>query len=106
MASPIENEVFVNLIGNRNHVMFDAQVSDDGKFLLGEYPARWIVRRIEEHRLGLLLKRAFQLFRIEPVLRRTQRNPDGNASGERNARVIVFVGWLEHHDFVARIYDA
>jgi hypothetical protein len=106
MAKAIEHEVFVDFIGNCNHVMLHAKVADDREFLLGEHPAGRIVRRIEEHGLGLLLKRARQFFSVKAIVRWTQRNPDRTPPGERDTRMIVFVGRLQNHDFFAGIDDA
>jgi hypothetical protein len=105
VTKAIEDEVFVDLVGNGDHVMFHAQVADDQKFLFGEYPARWVVRRIEQHRLGLLLKRAFKFFGVEAVVRWTQRNPDRNASSERNTGMVILVRRLKNHDSLAGIDD-
>jgi hypothetical protein len=71
VAEPIEDEVFVDLVGDGDDIMFDAQVADEGKLLLGEDPAGGIVGRVEEHGFGLLFEGAPQLFSVELVVWRT-----------------------------------
>src|SRR5678816_1668173 len=83
VTKAIEDEVFVDLIRDGNHVVLHTKVADDRQLLLREYPAGWIVRRIEEHGLGLLFKGACQFFGVKPVVRRAQRNPDWNTAGKR-----------------------
>src|SRR4029079_14028696 len=106
MAKTIKHEVFVYLVRNRDNVMLDAKIPNDRKFLLGETPARRIVRRVEQHGLGLLLERARQFFRVELVVRRTQWNPDRNPAGERDTGMIVFMRRLQNHNFLSGINDA
>ena len=76
MLRPIIENVFVNLVGDGEHIELHAQVANQLQFRPRENLSRGIVGRVYDDGLGVLLKRSAQLALIKrPLTGRFLRRP-------------------------------
>src|SRR5215210_5836617 len=91
----VVGELAVNLVGEHDEVVLNAQRGNPPEFLGGLRRARWIAREIEHQHFRRGCDFPFQLARGEPeVVFRKGRHRDWNAVREHNARTVADVTWL------------
>src|SRR6267142_1075206 len=56
MLGAVIQNVVVNLVGDRQYVVFHTQIAEQFQFPPAEYLSRGIVWRVEDDRLGVMLK--------------------------------------------------
>src|SRR5580658_11068861 len=101
MLRSIVKNVLVDLVGDGEHVVFNAQVTNQFQFLPAEHLAGWVVWRVNNDGLGLRLAVLVQkslaqfLFVERPLvsrfLRRSQTDEARPGSAENRVRPIVLV---------------
>ena len=65
----IKDEIAMNLVGNKNQVVFLAKVAEAGEFFFAVNATDWIVRTAQDEELGVWLDRGFHCIEVEcPVV--------------------------------------
>src|SRR5579862_10004501 len=122
MLRPIVKNVLIDLVRDREHVIFDTQIANQLQFLPAENLARRIVRRVHDDGLGtmrgslvltdlwLRLKSLAQFLFVErPLASRHLWWPQTDKTRLRSAQhsvgPIVLIERLKHHDLVALVAD-
>ena len=103
MLGPVVEDVFVDFIGNRQHIMFLAQFGDELKVAAGKYPTGRIVRRIDDDGAGLVIKSSCQLSPVKREPGRVQADETRRRAAQDGIWTVVLVKRFEHDDFLARI---
>jgi hypothetical protein len=106
VAEVVVRDVFVNLIGEHDHVPALAQLRDHGELFPREHLAGRVVRRVDHDAACPRVERRRELALVERPVRGRERH--GARHGAREDRVgsVVLVERLEHHDLVPRVEDA
>jgi hypothetical protein len=103
---PLEDDVLVDLVGDRDQVVLDARVGDQLELRAREDLARRVVRRVEQQDPRPPRDRRLQRLGVDRPARWGERDgPPPRARHRDPGRVGVVVG-LEAHDVVARLADA
>ncbi len=95
--------MFVDLIGDRPHIVLAAQLGDQVALAARENAPGGIVRSIDDHRPGARRERGSQSLGVEFPIRTLHRNEHGLGAGKNRVRAIVLVERFEHDDFIAGI---
>src|SRR6266550_4040398 len=92
---PAINEMLVDLIGDRNRVMLDAEFTDQIELTPREHLSCGVVRRVDDYRSSPAVERASQLVIVERPIRSSQRYIAGNGAAKNAVRSVVLVEGLE-----------
>ena len=99
VLEPVEHEVLVDLVGDRDQVVLDHEVRDPLQLLAGEHPPGRVVRRVDDDHPRL--RRHDEV--LERELRRVQRDRHEPRAGHRRGRGIRVVVRIEREHVVARL---
>src|SRR5262245_7935894 len=101
----IKEDVFINLIGNRNGIPFVAQIGNSLKLYAGEHLSRWIIGSVYDYCLGAVVERRRKFIRIKSPVRRVQRHISWSRPGQDRIGTVVLIKRFEDYNLVAGIHD-
>src|SRR5580698_6461480 len=103
MASAIEEEILINLVGEHKQVMPDSQIGNSLQFIEMKNLARRIARRIDNDGAGAGRDRTAQSVKVKLPIRRRQRDRN-RLYPKREQRVdVITVERFEKNDLITRI---
>ena len=110
MLRAIVKNVFVDFVGDREHVKLDAEIADQSQFLSREYLACWVVGRIDDDGFGRLAESAAKFFFVEGPLAAavgwlSEFYVHWFRAAQFGVRPVILVERFEHHDLVAGVAD-
>ena len=107
VLEPVEHQVLVDLVGDRDQVVLAARrsaiVSSSAR---GQHPAGRVVRRVDEDRARLGRDRGAQLVRVEAPVRRVQRHRHQARAGHLGRRAVGVIGGVEGEHLVVGLAQA
>ena len=102
----LEHDVLVDVVGEREQVVLQAQVRDELELVAAEDLAGRVVRRVDDDRPGPRRHGGPQLIGIDRPVRFVERHVSRGGPGEDRVGAVVLVERLEHDDLVARVEQA
>ena len=103
MFGVVVEDMLIDLVGDRQHVVFLAQLGNQFEILPGKDPAGGVVGRIDHDRPGFLVERRRQFLGTEREIGRMQADKSGGSAAEDGVRPVVFIERFKNDDFLARI---
>src|SRR5215831_17346627 len=103
MLSAVVNDVFVNLIGNRQHVPLLAEVPDDLKLLAAKHLSGWIIGRINNDSFRLVVERCRKFLLVERPIRSPELDVSWRRAGNNGIWSVILVERFENDDLVAGV---
>ena len=101
----IVDNVFIDLVRDGENVPLLTEVGDDAEFLAAEDLSRWVVRRIDNDGLRLVVESGGEFLLIERPAGPPQLDVARRRTGDDGVGTVIFIKRLEDDDFVARIDD-
>ncbi len=110
MPVAVEDDVLVDLVGDREQVVRPAQSGDERQLVPAEHFAGRVLRRVDDNRLDRRVGGGRgQLVAVDPPGPRAavfaQRHEPGREPEDRGLRRVELVAGLHHHDAVARLEE-
>src|SRR5262245_47089856 len=103
VAEPVVDDVLVDLVGDRQEIVLQAEIGNGLQLALREDLARRVIGAVEDDGPGTRRHRATQAIRVERELGRLERHEHRYRAGDDAARPVVLVERLEDDDLVARV---
>ena len=101
----VEHEVLVDLVGDRDQVVLDAELCDLLELVGTEDLARGVVRRVEEQQPRAWADRTSEILGIERVVGRPEGHDSPLRTGHRDRSSVRVVVRLEGDDLVAGLAE-
>ena len=99
----VVKDMLIDLVGDRQHVVFLAQLGNQFEILPGKDPAGGVVGRIDHDRPGFFVESRRQFLGTEREIGRMQTDKPGRGAAEDGVRPVVFIERFKNDDFLARI---
>ena len=103
MLGAVVQNVFVNFVGDRQHIPFLAEIGDKLELFAAEYLPCWVIRRINNDRLRLVVERCRQFRFVKRPIGPAKLNVARGCAGNDRVRSVIFVERLEDDHFIAGI---
>ena len=103
MLGPVIEDVLINLVGDRQDIIFLAQLGDELEVAARKHAAGRVVRRVDDDGAGLVIERCRQFGPVKRELGRVQADESRRRAAQDGVRSIVFIKRFEHDDFFARV---